>query len=330
MLRLGGESMKAIVYETYGSPDVLELKEIDTPVIKDDQVLVRVHAASLNPVDWHRMRGEPYFMRASEGLTKPKNSRLGADVAGRVEAVGRNVTHLQSGDEVFGMSIGTLAEYVAVSDQGVAPKPVSVTFEEAAAVPVAALTALQGLRDKGGIEEGQKVLVNGAAGGVGTFAVQIVKALGAEVTGVCSTRNVDLVRSIGADHVVDYTREDFTRSGQRYDLILDAVANRSLSAFRRVLKPDGTLVLAGAAKGGSGGRPMLRLVGALLKRRFVSQDVVTYLAKRSRDDLVFLKELIEAGKVTPVIDRRYPIAEVPEAIRYLEEGHAQGKVVITV
>ena len=322
--------MKAIVYDRYGSPDVLELQEIDTPVAKDDQVLVRVHAASVNPLDWHRMRGEPWFMRGSEGLTKPKNTGLGADVAGRVEAVGRNVTQVQPGDEVFGMSIRTLAEYVAVSDEGVVPKPANLTFEEAAAVPVAALTALQGLRDKGGIQPGQKVLINGAAGGVGTFAVQIAKSFGADVTGVCSARNVELVRSIGADNVIDYTQEDFTRGGQRYDLILDAVGNRSLSAIRRALKPDGTLALAGAAKGRSGGRPVLFLLRAVLLRRFVSQTLVTYLAQRSRDDLVRLKELIEAGTVTPVIDRHYPLSEVAEAIRYLEAGHAQGKVVITV
>ncbi len=322
--------MKAIVYDRYGSPDVLEQKEIETPAVADDQVLVKVHAASVNPVDWHRMRGEPWFMRTSEGLAKPKNAGLGADVAGRVEAVGRNVTYFQPGDAVFGMSIKTCAEYVRVSEQGVAQKPANLTFEEAAAVPVAALTALQGLRDKGGIQPGQKVLINGAAGGVGTFAVQIAKSFGADVTGVCSTRNVEMVGSIGADHVVDYTQEDFTRSGRRYDLILDAVANRSLSALRRALKPDGTLVLAGAAKGRSGGRPLLFLVRAVLMRRFVSQTVVPYMAKRSRDDLVLLKELIEAGKVTPVIDRSYPLSDVPEAIRYLEEGHAQGKVVITV
>jgi NADPH:quinone reductase-like Zn-dependent oxidoreductase len=322
--------VKAIVFEKYGSPDVLELKEIDTPTVGDDQVLVKVHASSVNPIDWHRMRGEPYFVRGSEGLRKPKNTGLGADVAGRVEAVGRNVTQFQPGDDVFGMSIKTLAEYVRLAPEGIAPKPANLTFEEAAAVPLAALTALQGLRDKGGIQAGQKVLINGAAGGVGTFAVQIAKALGAEVTGVCSTRNVELVRSLGADHVVDYTQEDFTRSGQRYDLILDAVANRSLSALRRVSKPDGKLVLVGAAKGRSGGRPVLVLLRAMLMRRFVSQTVVSYLAKRSNDDLVLVKELIEAGKVTPVIDKSYPLSEVPDAIRYLEQGHARGKVVIAV
>lgn len=322
--------MRAIVYDRYGSPDVVELKEIDPPVPKDDQVLVRVHASSVNPIDWHRLRGQPVFMRASEGLLKPKNTGLGADLAGRVEAVGRDVTLAQPGDEVFGMSIRTLAEYVAVPEEGVVPKPANLTFEQAAAVPLAALTALQGLRDKGGIEAGQKVLVNGAAGGVGTFAVQLAKAFGADVTGVCSTRNVELVRSIGADHVFDYTREDFTRGGDRYDLILDAVANRSLRALGRVLTPDGVVAVAGAAKGRSGGKPVLFVVRAMLTRRFRSQRVVPYLATRKRDDLLLLKELIEAGKVTPVIDRTYPLAQVPEAIRYLEEGHARGKVVIAV
>ena len=322
--------MQAIVYEKYGSPDVLQLEEIDKPAVDDDQVLIKVHAASVNPLDWHRMRGEPYFMRTSEGLGKPKNTGLGADVAGRVEAVGRNVTQVQPGDEVFGMGIRTLAEYVVISGEGVVQKPANVTFEEAASVPVAALTALQGLRDKGGIQPGQNVLVNGAAGGVGTFAVQIAKSFGADVTGVCSTRNVELVRSIGADHVVDYTQEDFSRSGERYDLILDAAGNRSLSALRRVVTPEGTIVLVGAAKGRSGGRPILRLARGLLRGRFVSQTVVTYMAARNRDDLLFLKELMEAGKITPVIDRRYPLSEVPDAIRYLEAGHAQGKVVITI
>ncbi|HEU5142474.1 MAG TPA: NAD(P)-dependent alcohol dehydrogenase [Solirubrobacterales bacterium] len=322
--------MKAIVYDRYGSPAVLQLREIDRPVPKDDQVLVRVNASSVNPIDWHRLRGQPYFMRGSEGLRRPKNDGLGADLAGRVEAVGRDVTLLQPGDEVFGMSIRTLAEYAAVPEKGVVQKPANLTFEQAAAVPLAALTALQGLRDKGGIEAGQNVLVNGAAGGVGTFAVQLAKAFGAEVTGVCSTRNAELVRSIGADHVVDYTREDFTRSGQRYDLILDAVANRSLSSLRRATKPDGVLALAGGAKGRTGGKPILFLLGAVLMRRFVSQTVAPYLTTRKRDDLLLLKELIETGQVTPVIDRSYSLSEAPEAIRYLEQGHARGKVVITV
>jgi NADPH:quinone reductase-like Zn-dependent oxidoreductase len=323
-------SMQAIVFDRYGSPDVLELKEIDKPVAKDDQVLVRIRASSVNPIDWHRLRGHPYFVRGSEGLRAPKNTGLGADFAGTVEAVGADVTHVQPGDEVFGMSIKTLAEYAAVSGEGVAQKPSSLTFEQAAAVPLAALTALQGLRDTGGITSGENVLVNGAAGGVGTFAVQIAKSFGAEVTGVCSTRNVELVRSIGADHVVDYTREDFTRDGRRYDLILDAVANRSLRALRRALTPDGVVAVAGAAHGRSGGRPVLFVVRAVLTKRFRSQTIAPYLTRRSREDLLFVRELIEAGKVTPVIDRSYPLTSVAEAIRYLETGRARGKVVVTV
>jgi NADPH:quinone reductase-like Zn-dependent oxidoreductase len=321
--------MKAIVYHRYGSPDVIELEEIDTPVPEDNQVLVRAHAASVNPLDWHRMRGQPYVMRASEGLAKPKNNGLGADVAGRVEAVGKNVTQFQPGDEVFGMSIRTLAEYVSVSEDGLVLKPANLTFEQAAAVPVGAISALQGLRNRGQIQPGQRVLINGASGGVGTFAVQIAKSFGAEVTGVCSTRNVAMVRSIGADQVIDYTKEDFSKGEQLYDLILDCVGNRSLRAFRRVLKPKGLLVVVGGGHGRWLG-PLGLIIRAVLLSPLVSQKLTTFLAKRSKDDLQFLKELIEAGTVTPVIDRRYPLSEVPEAIRYLEEGHAQGKVVITV
>jgi NADPH:quinone reductase-like Zn-dependent oxidoreductase len=323
-------SMKAIVFHRYGSPDVLELREIDTPVTGDDQVLIRVRAASVNPVDWHRMRGVPYFVRATEGLGKPKNPGLGADVAGRVEAVGEGVTQFQPGDEVFGMSIRTLAEYVCVSEQGLVPKPANVSFEQAAAVPVAGLTALQGLRDKGQIQPGQKVLINGASGGVGTHAVQIAKSFGAKVTGVCSTSNVELVRSIGADQVIDYTQEDFTRNGQRYDLILDVAGYRSLSDCRRVLGSDGILVLVGAGDGRSSLRMIAGALNALVRSRFGSQKFPLILARRNKDDLLVLKELVEAGKISPVIDRSYPLSEVPEAIRYLEEGHAQGKVVITV
>jgi NADPH:quinone reductase-like Zn-dependent oxidoreductase len=322
--------MQAIVNNRYGAPDGLELQELEIPEVGDDQVLVRVQAASVNPIDWHRMRGQPLFLRASEGLTRPKNTGLGGDLAGRVEVVGRSVTSVRPGDEVFGMSIRTLAEYVRVSEDAVVPKPANATFAEAAAVPVAALTALQGLRDKGQVQPGQRVLINGAAGGVGTFAVQLANVLGARVTGVCGTRNVELVRSLGADDVVDYTREDFTRSGQRYDLIFDAVGNHSLSALKRVVEPEGTIVWVGAARGALGGKPMLHLVGALVRRRFVDLKVVPYLTKRSKDDLLLLKQLIESGQVTPVIDRSYPLSEVPEAIRYLEAGHARGKVVITL
>jgi NADPH:quinone reductase-like Zn-dependent oxidoreductase len=321
--------MKAIVFQTYGSPDVLELQEIDTPVPEVDQVLVRVRAASVNPLDWHHMRGEPFAMRATEGLTRPKDTGLGADLAGVVEVAGANVTHVQPGDEVFGMGIKTCAEFVCVRGEGVVPKPANLTFEQAGAVGVAALTALQGLRDKGQIQSGQKVLINGAAGGVGTFAVQIAKSFGANVTGVCSTRNVELVRSLGADRVVDYTHEDFTRSGDRYDIVFDAAGNRSLSDCRRALVPKGILVLVGAAEGRWIG-PLLRPIGALVVSPFVSQKLLFFLAKRTQADLRALKELLEAGTVIPVIDRRYPLSEVPDAIRYLEEGHARGKVVITI
>ncbi len=322
--------MKAIVFDRYGGPDVLELRELDTPQPKDDQVLVRVHAASVNPIDWHRLRGEPLFVRGSEGFRRPRNTGLGADLSGTVEQVGGDVTALRTGDEVFGMSIRTLAEYAAVAADGLVAKPASLTFEQAAAVPLAALTAAQALRRPGTLEPGRSVLVNGASGGVGTFAVQIAKALGAEVTAVCSTRNAELVRSLGADEVVDYTREDFTKRGRRYDLVVDTVMNRSLGALRRAANEDGAIVLVGAAKGRSGGRPMLRFVRAMLGRRFASQEVLTFLTERNRDDLLLVKELIEAGKLTPVIDRTYPLAETAEAIRYLEQGHARGKVVVAV
>ena len=275
------------------------------------------------------MRGRPHIMRVmGYGLLRPKNPVLGGDLAGRVEAVGRNVTEFQPGDEVFGMSIRTFAEYVSVRDVGIVRKPANLTLEEAAAVPVAAITALQGLRDKGQIRPGQKVLVNGASGGVGTFAVQIAKSFGVDVTGVCSPRNVDMVRSIGADRVIDYTREDFTREGQRYDLIFDVAGNHSFSDCRRALSPNGTLVLAGQS--GRKKVSILPFVTTPVVSRFVRQKLVTFIAKRSKEDLTLLKELLEAGKVKPVIDRQYPLSEVPEAIRYLGEGHARGKIVITV
>ncbi len=322
--------MKAIVYHKYGSPDVLELKDIDMPVVRDDGVLVRVHAASINPLDWHFMRGAPYLVRMGAGLFKPKATRLGADVAGRVEAVGKNVTQFQPGDEVFGTSKGALAEYVCASESTVALKPANVTFEQAAAVPVAAVTALQGLRDKGHIQRGQKVLINGAAGGVGTFAVQIAKSVGAEVTGVCSTGNVDMVRSIGADHVVDYIQADFTQSGQRYDLIFDTVGNHSLADYRRAMTTKGTLVMVGGSDKGRWLGPLKGMPKAVVLSRFVSRKMLPFLAHQRKDDLIVLRELLESGKVAPVIDRTYPLSEVPAAIRYLEEGHARGKVVITM
>ncbi len=322
-------TMQAIVTTRYGSPDVLQLKEVARPVVEDDRVLVRVRAASVNPYDWHMLRGLPYIVRLGEGLRKPKRTGLGIDVAGQVEAVGKQVTQFQPGDEVFGGCGNAFAEYVRPREQFLVPKPANLSFEQAAAVPTAGWTALQGLRDHGQLQAGQRVLINGASGGVGTFAVQLAKAFGAEVTGVCSTRNVDLVRSIGADHVIDYTREDFTRQGQRYDLVLDAVGNRSLSAYRRALQPRGTLVLVGAPKGRWVG-PLAPLLKARILAPFVSQRMVWFLAQQTQADLRVLKELIEAGKVMPVIDRTYPLRETPEAIRYLEAGHARGKVVITV
>jgi NADPH:quinone reductase-like Zn-dependent oxidoreductase len=323
--------MKAIVYHRYGSPDVLKCEEIEKPTPGDDEVLIRVRAASVNPADWRLMRGSPYIVRMLFGLSKPsitRPGRPGADVAGQVEAVGRTVTQFKPGDEVFGSCRGAFAEYACTSESKLAVKPDNVTFEQAASVPVAALTALQGLRDKGHIQPGQKVLINGAAGGVGTFAVQIAKRFGADVTGVCSTRNVEMVRSLGADRVIDYTRDDFTRNGQRYDLILDNVGNHSLSACRRVLNPKGVLVIAGGPK--KGWIVLLRALKALVLSRFVSHKMFLFIARINTTDLTTMGELMEGGKVTPVIDRRYRLSEVPEAIRYLEEGHARGKVVITL
>ena len=317
--------MKAIVYTQYGSPDVLQLKEVEKPMPKDNQMLVKVYAASANPADWHLMRAEPFLARLENGLLKPKNTKLGADVAGRVEGVGRNVTQFQAGDEVFGSmplnELGTFAEYLCALEDALALKPARLTFEQAAAVPLAAFTALQGLRDKGQIQPGQKVLINGASGGVGTFAVQIAKSYGTEVTGVCSTRNLDLVRSIGADHVIDYTQEDFTRNGQRYDLIFDAVGNRSISDYQRALSPNGICSVAGFTS-----------LSRLFQVMFLGGKKIGLMqtAKANKKDLVIIQELLEAGKVVPVIDRSYSLSEVPEAIRYLETGHARGKVVITV
>jgi NADPH:quinone reductase-like Zn-dependent oxidoreductase len=325
-----GPLMKAIVYCDYGSPDVLALEDVEKPVPADDQVLVRVRAASVNPLDWHFMRGTPYVARADMGLRKPKVTRLGVDFAGTVESVGRSVRQLKPGDEVFGGRTGAFAEYVCVrEDRAVALKPANLTFEQAAAVPIAAVTALQGLRDKGKLQPGQKVLINGASGGVGTFAVQIAKALGADVTGVCSTKNVDLVRSIGADRVIDYTREDFTKGERRYDLILDNVGNHSLLECRRALNTGGRYVMVG----GPAGRwidPLPRALDAFVLSRFVSQDMGMILAELNKQDLTILRELMQAGKVTPVIDRRHGLSEVPAALRYLEGGHARGKVVISL
>ena len=326
--------MKAIVRDKYGTPDVLELKDIDKPVLGDDEVLVRVHATSVNPADWHLLRGEPYIARLQLGLRKPKDRVLGCDVAGRLEAVGKDVTMLRAGDEVFGSpfmhGLGAFAEYVCVSEGLLASKPATLSFEQAATVPLAAMTALQGLRDHGRIEAGHRVLIVGASGGVGTFAVQIAKYFDAEVTGVCSTRNVEMVRSLGTDHVIDYTREDFTQSGQKYDLIFQLAGTRSPSECRRALTSDGTLVLSSGESDGRWIGPVDRIIKALVLSPFVSEKMASFTVKPDRDDLQFLRQLIEAGTLTPVIDSTYPLAEVPEAIRYLEKGHARGKVVITV
>jgi NADPH:quinone reductase-like Zn-dependent oxidoreductase len=323
--------LKAITYHEYGPPDALEFEDVDAPVVKDGEVLVRVRAASVNPRDWHFMRGVPYVMRAQAGMRRPKSSLLGSDVAGQVEAAGTAVTRFHPGDEVLAhVQEGGFAEYAAVPEEALGLKPANLTFEQAAAVPLAGLTALQGLRDQGRVRPGQKVLIIGAAGGVGTFAVQLAKHFGADVTGVCSTRNLDLVRSIGADHVIDYTREDFTQGGQRYDLIFQLAGTRSPSDLRRALTPKGTLLLSSGESDGRWVGPMDRILKALVLAPFVSQRLSSFLAKSTTEDLQVLKELIEAGKVSPVIDRTYPQSEVPEAIRYLEEGHARGKVVVTV
>ena len=325
--------VKAIRYYQYGPPEVLRLEDADMPAVDDQDVLIRVRAASLNPLDWHFMRGKPYFMRAMAGLSRPRASRLGADLAGSVEAVGKRVTAFAPGDDVFGglASLGTLAEYVTLRHDAVlAAKPPSLSFEQAAAVPLAAFTALQALRDKGRVQPGHKVLVNGAAGGVGTFAVQIAKALGAEVTGVCSTRNVEMVASIGADQVIDYTRQDFTSTGQRYDVLVDNAGNRTLAECRRVLSRRGVLVGVGGPDEGQWIGPLVRPARMLLFSPAVSQRMVFFIARMNREDLAVLRDLLQAGKVTPVIDRTYPLSEVPQAIGYLEQGHARGKVVITV
>jgi NADPH:quinone reductase-like Zn-dependent oxidoreductase len=323
--------MKAIVRDTYGSADLLELRDVDTPEIADDEVLVRVHAAGVDRGVWHVMTGLPYPIRlAGYGLRAPKNPVLGADVAGVVEAVGSDVTRFQPGDEVFGIGNGTYAEYAPAPENKLAHKPANVTFEQAAAVAISGLTALQGLRDRAKVEPGQKVLVTGASGGVGTYAVQLAKAFGAEVTAVCSTAKVDMVRSLGADHVIDYTHEDFAQGEQRYDVILDIGGNPSLSRLRRALTPKGTLVIAGGETDGRWLGGADRQLRALLLSRFVSQKLGTFISRENHEDMVVLKELIESGKVTPVVDRTYPLSEASEAIRYLEQGRARGKVVLTV
>lgn len=326
--------MKAILYPRYGAPDVLQLREVEKPTPKEGEVLVKIRAASVNALDWHFMRGSPFLVRVTGGgLRKPKDPRIGVDLAGRVEAVGDGVTQFQVGDEVFGRGDGSFAEYACSREKGLVLKPSNVTFEAAAAVPIAALTALEALRDKGHIAPGQQVLINGASGGVGTFAVQLAKVFGAEVTAVCSTRSVEMARSIGADHVIDYTKEDFTRSKQnkqRYDLILGVNGYHSILAYRRALRPQGTYVMVGAANE----RLMQSLFQVMLLGRMLSRDngkkTANFMAKASKDDLAYMSELLEAGKVTPVIDKCFPLSEAAEAMRYMEEGHPKGKIVITV
>ena len=324
--------MKAAVQDTYGSPDVLELREIDKPVVGDDDLLVRVHAAGVDPGVWHLMTGLPYLVRImGYGLRTPKVRIRGRDVAGRVEAVGKNVTGFHLGEEVFGICDGSFAEYVCARADKLAPKPANLTFEQAAAVPISALTALQALRDRGKVQAGQKVLVIGAGGGVGSFAVQLAKAFGAEVTGVCSTTKVDLVRSIGADEVIDYTREDFADGARHWDLIVDTAGRRPLSVLRRALSPRGTLVIVGGDGGGrwTGGffRQILR---APLLSLLTRQRLRPVVSKERREDLQTLAEMIEAGTVTPVVGRTYPLVDAPEAVREIEAGHARGKVVVVV
>lgn len=324
--------MKAIVYTNYGSPDVLGLEDVEKPVPGDQEVLIKVQAASVNPADWHTMRGAPFLARLANGLFKPQNPRLGADVAGRVETVGKNVTQFQAGDEVFGClalnAMSSFAEYVTVNADRLALKPAGLTFEQAAAVPLAALTALQGLRDQGKIQQGQKVLVNGASGGVGTFAVQIAKSFGAQVTGVCGTRNLEMVRAIGADQVVDYTQEDFTQNGQVYDLILDTVGNLSIADSMRALSPNGICVVVGFTS-----MPhalQLMIMGPRVSKRGSKKIGLMSVAPENQKDLLTLKDLLETGKIVPAIDKYYPLCETAEAMRYLETGHARGKVVISV
>jgi len=319
--------MKAIVYTKYGTPDVLKLQDVEKPVPKDDEALVKVHASSVNIAEWYGMTGL-FLARIGNGLARPKDTRLGADFAGVVEAVGRNISDFKPGDEVFGGRGGSYAEYVTVR-KAIVPKPANVTFEEAASVPTAGITALQGLRDYGKIQPGQKVLINGASGGVGTFAVQIAKAFGAEVTAVCSTKNVECARSLGADQVVDYTKEDFTRSGGQYDLLLDIVGSRSWFSYKRVLMPNATVVIVGGPR-----TPLIGPLSHVIKMRLASlgasQKVVFFVAQFTREDMIVLKNLLESGKVKPFVERTYPLNETAEAMRHLGTGHAQGKLVLTM
>jgi NADPH:quinone reductase-like Zn-dependent oxidoreductase len=321
--------MKAVIACEYGGPEVLELADIEKPVPGDSQLLVRVHAAAVNALDWHVMRGAPYLARMVMGLRKPKDIRMGVDFAGTVEAVGKAVTRFQPGDEVFGGRTGAFAQYVTVPENEAARKPASLTFEQAATIPVAALTALQALRDQAKVRPGQKVLINGASGGVGTFMVQLARSLGAEVTGVSSGRNADMVRSIGASQVIDYTKEDFTKRPERYDVVIDNVGNRSVGAFRSVLKPDGKYILVG---GGTGRwvDPFPRIIGMKLMSPFVKHDLLFFIANLNPADLAYVAELVQTGKVTPVIDRIFPLSDIRAAVGYVDEGHARAKVVVTV
>jgi len=326
----GADTMKAFVRRVYGTPEVIELVDVEAPVPADDEILVRVRAVCVNPLDWHELTGIPLIARTQMGMFKPKDARIGTDFAGVVEAVGAGVTRFRPGDEVFGMRGGCFAERVCIREVRAARKPANATFEQAASIPVAALTALQALRDKGGIQPGHKVLVNGASGGVGTFGVQLTKAMGAEVTGVCSTRNVDIVRSLGADHVVDYTSEDFAHTGQRYDVILDVAGNRSIADRRRALAPGGVLVVVGGPKNNRVYGSLVRMARAIVAGKLSGRKMVGMLAKNNGDDLAFVADLVEAGKVTPFVERVYPMADLPEALRYQGQGHAQGKIALTV
>jgi NADPH:quinone reductase-like Zn-dependent oxidoreductase len=321
--------MKAILQHAYGSPEGLELREVDKPEIEDHQLLIRVHASSVNPAEWYRVMG-PFFARFGNGVRRPKSPHIGADLAGRVEAVGKDVKEFRPGDEVFGTSGASWAEYAAAREPRLVRKPANVSFEEAAAVPVAALTALQAVRDHGRVQPGQKVLINGASGGVGTYAVQLAKVFGGEVTGVCSTRNVELVDSLGADRVCDYTQEDFTGANERYDVMLDIVGSRSFRRFKRVLKPEATVVMVGAPMSSKGLGPLKHIIGTRVFSTGQSQKVVNFLAKIEKDDLAFMSNLLETGKVRSIVDRRYELSEVADALRYLGTTHARGKVVLTM
>ena len=320
--------MKAAVYKSYGQPEVLKIEEVEKPAPKDDEVLVKIRASSVNPAEWYSMTGL-FIARLGSGLFKPKDTRLGVDYAGVVEAVGRDVTQFKPGDEVYGARSGAFAEYVCVKNH-IYPKPANITFEQAGSVGIAAMTALQGLRDHGNLQPGQKVLINGASGGVGTFAVQIAKALGAEVTAVCSPRNVEMIRSLGADHVIDYTKEDFTRNGQRYDLLLEVAGTRSWREYKRALNPQARFVIVGAPKSNPVIGPLSYVIKIRLGSLRASQKVIFFITSFKREDFMLLNEMFERGQVKPVVERAYPLGEISEAMRHLGTGHAKGKIVVTM